>query len=91
MESGDDEATPWALGLTVAAFVAAVIAAAVVVLGIGLSRIHPLLTIGLNLVAVGGLAPSVWEWRSRPVWRWFALGAGAGVATGWLALAAVLI
>lgn len=83
--------TPWATGLTVAAFVAAVIAAAIVVLGLGLTRIHPVLTIGLNLVAVGGLAPSVWEWRTRPVWRWFALGAGVGVAGGWVALAAVLL
>src|SRR6202020_603431 len=55
-----DDSTPWAMGLTVAAFVAAVTATAVVVLSLGLTRVHPLLAVGLNLVAVGGLAPTVW-------------------------------
>lgn len=77
------------MGLTVAAFVAAVIGAAVVVLSLGLMRVHPLLAIGLNLVAVGGLAPTVWGWRRLPVWRWFVLGSGVGVAVAWLALVAV--
>jgi hypothetical protein len=81
--------TPWATGLTVAAFVAAVIATAVVVLSIGLMRVHPLLAAGLNLVAVGGLAPTVWGWRKVPVWRWFVLGAGVGVAGAWVALVVI--
>ncbi|CAN3130750.1 DUF2537 domain-containing protein [Mycobacterium sp. smrl_JER01] len=82
--------TPWATGLTVAAFVAAVIATAVIVLSIGLIRVHPLLAAGLNLVAVGGLAPTVWGWRKVPVWRWFVLGAGVGVAGAWIALVVVV-
>ncbi|MBX5486810.1 hypothetical protein MHAS_03509 [Mycolicibacterium hassiacum DSM 44199] len=86
-----DDSTPWAMGLTVAAFVAAVVAGIVVVLSLGLIRVHPLLAIGLNLVAVGGLAPTVWEWRRRRVWRWFVLGAGVGVALAWLAVAGVLL
>ena len=86
-----DDSTPWALGLTVTAFVAAVIAATVVVLSLGLTRVHPLLAVGLNLVAVGGLAPTVWGWRSLPVWRWFVLGAGVGVAGAWLALLALAL
>ncbi|MBB2990813.1 hypothetical protein FHR72_002286 [Mycolicibacterium iranicum] len=81
-----NDETPWATGLTVAAFVAAVTAAAVIVLSLGLMRVHPLLAAGLNLVAVGGLAPTVWGWRRKPVWRWFVLGAGAGVAGAWVAL-----
>jgi hypothetical protein len=81
-----DESTPWGTGLTVAAFVAAVTGAAVVVLSIGLIRVHPLLAIGLNLVAVGGLAPTVWGWRHKPVVRWFALGSGIGVAVAWISL-----
>ncbi len=81
-----DDATPWATGLTVAAFVAAVIGTAIVVLSIGLARVHPLLAVGLNLIAVGGLAPTVWGWRAVPVLRWFVLGSGIGVAGGWLAL-----
>lgn len=83
------EATPWGTGLTVAGFVAAVTAAAIIVLSLGLTRVHPLLAVGLNIVAVGGLAPTVWTWRTRPVWRWFVLGSGVGVGVGWLALLAM--
>ncbi|VEG38806.1 transmembrane protein [Mycolicibacterium flavescens] len=86
-----DDSTPWAMGLTVAGFVAAVVAAAIVVLSLGLLRLHPLLAIGLNLVAVGGLAPTVWGWRDRPVWRWFVLGSGVGVAAAWLVVLAVAL
>jgi hypothetical protein len=84
-----DETVPWATGLTVAGFVAAVTAAAVVVLGLGLIRVHPLLAVGLNIVAAGGLAPTLWEWRRTPVVRWFVLGAGVGVAGAWLTLIAL--
>lgn len=83
------EPTPWGTGLTVAAFVAAVLAAVLIVLGIGLMRVNPLLAIGLNLVAVGGLAPTVWGWRKAQVWRWFVLGAVVGVAAAWLGLLAL--
>ena len=86
-----DDSTPWATGLTVATFVAAVTAAAVIVLSLGLTRVHPLLAVGLNLVAVGGLAPTVWGWRSTPVLRWFVLGLGVGVASAWLALLALTL
>lgn len=86
-----DDSTPWAMGLTVAAFVAAVIAAAIVVLSLGLMKVHPLLAVGLNLVAVGGLTPTVWEWRRRQVWRWFVLGAAVGVAGAWLAVLAIAL
>ncbi|BBY45749.1 DUF2537 domain-containing protein [Mycolicibacterium celeriflavum] len=86
-----DDSTPWAMGLTVAAFVAAVTAAAIVVLSIGLLRVHSLLALGLNLVAVGGLAPTVWGWRNRPVWRWFALGSGVGVAIAWVVVLAIAV
>lgn len=83
--------TPWGTGLTVAAFVAAVTAAALVVLGLGMNRVNPLVSVGLNLVAVGGLAPTLWGWRRVPVRRWFALGAGAGVAIGWITLLALAL
>lgn len=78
--------TPWGTGLTVAAFVAVVTAAAIVVLSIGVSRVHPLLAVGLNIIAVGGLAPTLWGWRTVPVLRWFVLGGGVGVGAAWLAL-----
>lgn len=83
--------TPWGTGLTVAGFVAVLVGAAIVVLSLGLTRVHPMLAVGLNLVAVGGLAPTVWGWRQRPVWRWFVLGSGIGVGVGWLALVAMAL
>jgi Protein of unknown function (DUF2537) len=86
-----DEPTPWATGLTVSGFVAAVTAAAVVVLSLGVARVHPLLAVGLNAVAVGGLAPTFWGWRTVPVLRWFVLGTGVGVLGAWLALGALAL
>jgi len=81
-----DESTPWATGLTVAGFVAAVTGVAVVVLGIGLIRVHPLLAVGLNVIAAGGLAPTLWGWRHTAVLRWLVLGAAVGVTVAWLTL-----
>ena len=81
--------TPWGTGLTVAGFVAAVVGAAIVVLSLGLVRINPILAVGLNVVAVGGLAPTVWGWRRLPVWRWFVLGLVVGVVVGWTVALAV--
>jgi hypothetical protein len=87
----DDDSTPWGTGLTVAAFVAAVTATAIVVLSLGVSRVHPLLAVGLNIVAVGGLAPTLWGWRGVPVLRWFVLGGGIGIAIAWLTLLAIAV
>ncbi len=86
-----DESTPWGTGLTVAAFVAAVVAAAIVVLSMGMTRVNPVVSVGLNLVAVGGLAPTLWDWRKMPVRRWFVLGAAVGVAIGWTATLALVL
>ena len=65
---------------------AAVSGVAIVVLSLGLVRVHPLLAVGLNIVAAGGLAPTLWGWRRTPVLRWFVLGAGVGVTGAWLVL-----
>jgi hypothetical protein len=86
-----DESTPWAMGLTVAGFVAAATAVAVAVLSLGLIRVHPMLAVGLNVVAAGGLAPTLWGWRHTPVLRWLVLGAGVGVTGAWLALVAMAL
>ena len=91
MSGKPGEIVPWATGLTVAGFVAAVTGAAVVVLSLGLIRVHPLLAVGLNIVAVGGLAPTLWGWRRTRVLRWFVLGAGVGVAGAWLTLLALTV
>ena len=85
------QSVPWATGLTVAGFVAAVTATAIVVLSLGLVRVHPLLAVGLNVVAAGGLAPTLWGWRHTPVLRWFVLGAGVGVTGAWLTLLALAV
>jgi hypothetical protein len=86
-QRGDSvQSGPWGTGLTVAGFVATVTGFAIVVLSLGLIRVHPLLAVGLNVVAVGGLAPTLWGWRRKPVLRWLVLGAGVGVAIAWLVL-----
>lgn len=77
--------------MTVAGFVAAVTAVAIVVLSLGLIRVHPLLAVGLNVVAAGGLAPTLWGWRHTPVLRWLVLGAGVGVTGAWLALVSMAV
>ena len=86
-----DDSTPWGTGLTVSAFVAAVTAAAIVVLSIGMTRVNPAVSIVLNLIAVGGLAPTLWGWRRVPVRRWLVLGVAVGVAVGWTALLALAL
>lgn len=82
---------PWATGLAVAGFVAAVTGTAIVILSLGLIRVHPLLAVSLNAMAAGGLAPTLWGWRRTPVLRWFVLGAGEGVLGGWLVLLALTV
>jgi hypothetical protein len=86
-----DESVPWATGLTVSAFVAAVTGIAIVVLSLGLIRVHPLLAVGLNVVAAAGLAPTLWGWRRTLVLRWFVLGAAVGVAGAWVTLLALAV
>ncbi|CAM4453260.1 hypothetical protein MB901379_04057 [Mycobacterium basiliense] len=89
MSDEHNQSVPWATGLAVAGFVAAVTGTAIVVLSLGLIRVHPLLALGLNVAAVGGLAPTLWGWRRTLVLRWFVLGVGVGVATAWTMLLAL--
>ena len=49
------------------------------------------LPLGLNAVAVGGLAPTLWSWRTVPVLRWFLLGGSVGVLTAWVALLSIAL
>jgi len=78
--------TPWAAGLTVAALVAVLATVAVYAFGYALGQVHPLLSVLINVVAVGGAAPTAWRWRHIPVTRWVLLGCAAGVGLGWLGL-----
>lgn len=68
-----------------------VTAVAIVVLGVGLIRVHPMLAVGLNVVAAVGLAPTLWGWRRTPVLRWLVLGAGVGAIAGWLTLVSMTL
>lgn len=85
------EPTPWATGLTVSAFAASVVLAAVVSLIRGLGEVAWWLgALGL-LVVTAGLAPSIWLSRHTPLWRWLSYGVAAGLALSWaIALLSVL-
>ncbi|QLY31669.1 DUF2537 domain-containing protein [Nocardia huaxiensis] len=83
---GYSEPTPWATGVFVSVFVALLAATGVYAFGAALAEVHPLLSLLVNVVAVGGAAPSAWRWRYAPVTRWVIIGLTAGVALGWLAL-----
>lgn len=80
------EPTPWATGITVSVFTAAVVLPAVITLASGLSDVHPLLALFGNLAVGAGLAPSVWLSRHTPVWRWVGYGVVAGILLAWFAL-----
>ncbi|WP_216895189.1 DUF2537 domain-containing protein [Nocardia alni] len=85
------EPTPWAAGIAVAALVAALTAAGVYSFGIALAQVHWLLAVAVNLIAVGGAAPSAWRWRTTPVVRWVLAGIAAGIALAWFGLLVVAI
>ncbi|WP_245545698.1 DUF2537 domain-containing protein [Nocardia higoensis] len=78
--------TPWSAGITVAVLVAVLTAVAVYAFGSALAEVHPLLAVLINVVAVGGAAPTAWRWRHTPVTRWVLLGCTSGVALGWIGL-----
>ena len=82
-----DEPTPWATGLTVSAFAAAVVVAAVVTLVRGLGDVAWWLGVLGLIVVTAGLAPSLWMARHTPLWRWVSYGVAAGLALSWVVTA----
>ncbi len=78
--------TPWATGLTVAAFFAVLVTIGDVVLSRAFGEAFGLLWVPANLVVALGLSPSLWMARRTPLWRWPALGAAAGLAVAWVVL-----
>ncbi len=80
------ESTPWATGLTVATFVAAVVAVADVTLCLALAEAVGPFVIVVNLFIDAGLAPAVWLLQRTPVWRWVGVGVAVGLAVGWVML-----
>ena len=77
--------TPWFTGIAVSVFAAMLSTSAVAAFCIALGDVNVLLAVVVNLIAVGGLAPTVWRWRAIPVWRWVVFGGAAGVPLGWIA------
>ena len=59
--------TPWFTGIAVSVFAAMLSTSAVAAFCIALGDVNVLLAVVVNLIAVGGLAPTVWRWRAIPV------------------------
>lgn len=78
------EPTPWGTGLVLSALAAAVVLIAVLAFTRPLQQFSGVLALAANVVVVGGVAPSLWLVRRRPVWRWAAAGAAAGVLLAWV-------
>ncbi|MEC3913498.1 DUF2537 domain-containing protein [Nocardia sp. CDC160] len=83
---GYSEPTPWAAGIAVLVLVAALTTVGVYAFGVALAQIHWTLSVAVNLIAVGGAAPTAWRWRYAPVTRWVIGGLGIGVLLAWFAL-----
>ena len=79
------EPTPWLTGLTVSAFVAAVVVVAMLALAGTLAReTSGWLALVASIVVSAGIAPSLWLIRRMPILRWAAYGAAGGVVIAWI-------
>ncbi|MEU4412187.1 MULTISPECIES: DUF2537 domain-containing protein [Nocardia] len=85
------DSVPWVAGGTVVVLVALLGGVAVYAFGCALAAVNPLLAIGVNVVAAGGVAPTAWRWRFTPVVRWVLAGAAAAVVLGWIAATVYVI
>ncbi|HEY4006125.1 MAG TPA: DUF2537 domain-containing protein [Pseudonocardia sp.] len=85
-EPAAGEPTPWATGLAVTGFVAAVTAALVLILTAVLRAEYRWLWVPANALVGIGLAPTIWLLRAVPFWRWISYGITAGLILAWLGL-----
>ncbi|MEC3981156.1 DUF2537 domain-containing protein [Amycolatopsis sp. H20-H5] len=86
------EPTPWFTGLTVSAFVAAVVAVAMLALAGTLAReTSAWLAVLASVVVTAGIGPSLWLARQLPILRWAAFGAAAGVLVAWIGVLVILL
>ncbi|MGZ8178740.1 DUF2537 domain-containing protein [Williamsia sp. SKLECPSW1] len=76
------EPTPWAAGLALSAVTAVVVAGVVGGVYSVVAEAGRLLGVLAVVVVCGGVAPSAWVWRRRPVLRWIGSGALVGLAAG---------
>lgn len=82
---GTAPATPWATGLTVAAFVAVFVFVAMLALARSLEgETAGWVAVLASAVVTGGISPSLWLGRAVPVVRWIVLGAVAGLGLAWV-------
>jgi hypothetical protein len=86
------EPTPWLTGLTVSAFVAAVVVVAMLALAGALAReTNGWLALIASVVVSGGIAPSLWLIRRMPILRWVAYGAAGGVVVAWFGVLVIAL
>lgn len=79
------EPTPWFTGLTVSAFVAAVIVVAMLALANTLAReTTGWLALLASAVVTAGITPSLWLARRVPIVRWASYGAAGGIVIAWI-------
>ncbi|WP_410669921.1 DUF2537 domain-containing protein [Amycolatopsis sp. cmx-4-68] len=79
------EPTPWLTGLTVSAFIAAVVVVAMLALASTLAReTSGWLALVASVIVTAGITPSLWLIRRTPILRWAAYGAAGGVVLAWI-------
>lgn len=76
------EPTPWGPGITLAAVCAVVVAGVVGGVYSVVAEAGRILGVLAVVVVCGGLGPSAWVWRRRPVLRWIGSGALIGLVAG---------
>ncbi|MFC9254419.1 DUF2537 domain-containing protein [Amycolatopsis thailandensis] len=85
------EPTPWLTGLTISAFVAAVVVVAMLALANTLAReTSGWLALLASAVVTAGIAPSLWLARRVPIVRWASFGAAAGIVIAWIGVLVVV-
>jgi hypothetical protein len=85
------EPTPWLTGLTVSAFIAAVVVVAMLALASTLAReTSGWLALVASVVVTAGITPSLWLVRRTPILRWAAYGAAGGVVIAWVGVLVIV-
>ncbi|GAB3718123.1 DUF2537 domain-containing protein [Amycolatopsis oliviviridis] len=85
------EPTPWLTGLTISAFVAAVVVVAMLALANTLAReTSGWLALLASAVVTAGITPSLWLARRVPIVRWASFGAAAGIVIAWIGVLIVV-
>lgn len=86
------EPTPWLTGLTVSAFIAAVVVVAMLALATTVVReTSGWLALVASVVVTAGIGPSLWLIRRAPILRWVAYGAAGGVLIAWVGVLVIAL